>query len=659
MKKFFVLPLLLSLSIFASCEKQTDADRQAEVDRKVQEKLDAEHQAQQREDLARREGELSAREKGLAQSDTETAPAAETPEPESRSGRSRDQRNARIDEQEPTGSYNTFYTKLDQYGDWRETSDYGYVFQPRQAQQSRSWRPYTEGRWVYSDAGWTWVSEEPFGWATYHYGRWTRLRNIGWVWVPGDEWAPAWVSWRKSDDYVGWAPLPPEARFDRRTGIHNWSDNYYDIGPEQYCFVETKQFGAPRLERSLVSPDRNVTIINQTTNVTNITYSNTLVINQGPSYDELRTRSAQPIERLRLERQVNIDVNVDPRAVVRGQVIAVPAPLIARAQAVERPRVVKEKVVNVVIERGWDGTGDRQASERARAHMRAEATPPPNAPSKTFVKPVQASAETSSSAPRSTSTPAASVAPSTTPTPAASAAASSAETSAPSATPTPFRRGRPDATATATPAASASATAAPSATATAAATAAASPSASAALNVSPASPTPAPYETPRVGGKFRSIKKMMEERAAQTKDASPSPAAGASVSPALPTDRPVRRKVDRPLPTIADEKAASPSPTATPTQSASPGQMESKAQKVEPRHVVPMTSPVTSATPSPSASASASEASSPAAEATAASAPGNDKRDKKDEKRKHKHDRDAAAEGSPIVPFPTPTPADR
>jgi hypothetical protein len=75
---------------------------------------------------------------------------------------------------------------------------------PREAEGSRSWRPYTNGRWVYTDAGWTWISEEPFGWATYHYGRWARLRNIGWIWVSGDEWAPAWVSWRKSNDYVGW-----------------------------------------------------------------------------------------------------------------------------------------------------------------------------------------------------------------------------------------------------------------------------------------------------------------------------------------------------------------------------------------------------------------------------------------------------------------------
>ena len=62
-------------------------------------------------------------------------------------------------------SYETFYRKLEPYGAWRETSDYGYVWQPRVAQQSRDWRPYTDGRWTYTDAGWTWASDEPFGWA--------------------------------------------------------------------------------------------------------------------------------------------------------------------------------------------------------------------------------------------------------------------------------------------------------------------------------------------------------------------------------------------------------------------------------------------------------------------------------------------------------------
>ena len=387
MKKLFGLPVIISLAIFCSCQKQqTEEERKTEIERQVQERLAAERQDQSQQQLAQRQAELDAREKALSEKErtSESAPVVEASESPLQASRTDASGNV------ATASYSTFYRKLDPYGVWRETSSYGYVWQPREAERSRSWRPYTNGRWIYTDAGWTWISEEPFGWATYHYGRWTRLRNIGWIWVPGDEWAPAWVSWRKSNDYVGWAPLPPEARFDRRAGIHNWADNYYDIGPDQYCFVPTNQFGARRVETA-----RNVTIINQTTNVTNITYSNTTVINQGPSYDELRARSLQPIERLRLERQITANVEAEtPRSVIRGEVVQIPAPVIAAAQSAERPRNIKETVAQTVVEGGWEGIADRQAVEKARAKIKSESTPPPDAPPKTFVRPTQATAET-------------------------------------------------------------------------------------------------------------------------------------------------------------------------------------------------------------------------------------------------------------------------
>jgi hypothetical protein len=393
MKKIFALPLVIALSIFSSCQKQqTDAERQAEVDREVQRRLDAEHQAQERDQLAQREAEVNAREKALSDQESASAQNRERATPAART----DERPIRTEDQAATASYDTFYTKLEPQGVWRQTATYGYVWQPREAQESRSWRPYTNGHWVYTDAGWTWVSEEPFGWATYHYGRWTRLRNIGWVWVPGNEWAPAWVSWRKSDDYVGWAPLPPEAQFDRTSGIHNWADNYYDIGPDQYCFVPTNELGAQQVERAIVPPERNVTIVNQTINVTNITYNNTTIVNQGPNYDELRSRTRQPIPRLRLERQINFNFE-NPRPVVRGEVIQVPAPVIARAQPVERPRTVKETITETVVDHGWEAISDRQAAEKVRMKIKSEATPPPNAPPKTFVKPMEAGASASPS----------------------------------------------------------------------------------------------------------------------------------------------------------------------------------------------------------------------------------------------------------------------
>src|SRR5581483_7915201 len=378
MKKILLLPMIAALSMFSACNKpQSDAERQAEIDRQVQQKLDAEHQAQAREELARREGELNAREQALAdKKNTRTESRERTPD------RTQDRQS-----QAPTGDYGLFYSKLEPHGDWIETSDYGYVFHPREADRN-NWRPYTAGRWVYTDAGCTWVSEEPFGWATYHYGRWIRLRNIGWVWIPGDEWAPAWVSWRKSDNYVGWAPLPPEARFDRRAGIHNWADSYYDIGPENYSFVQTREFGAQRVEGAVVPVQQNVTIVNQTTNVTNITYNNMTIVNQGPSYEEIRTRTAEPMQRVKLERDVNVNINVgEPRASLRADVVVIPAPLIPRAQAVvQKPRVVKKTVTNIIVERGWEGFKDRQAADQARAKIRSEATPPPDAPPKTFVR---------------------------------------------------------------------------------------------------------------------------------------------------------------------------------------------------------------------------------------------------------------------------------
>ncbi len=166
--------------------------------------------------------------------------------------------------------------------------------------------PYTDGSWAYTDAGWTWISEEPFGAITYHYGRWTRLQDTGWVWVPDTEWAPAWVSWRRSEQYVGWAPLPPEATFKRDVGISSWSDSYYDVGPSQYTFVAGRDFGAPRLSTVILPRRQNVTIISETRNITDITYTSGGIYNGGPRYSVISRESREPVRRLRLERRDDV-----------------------------------------------------------------------------------------------------------------------------------------------------------------------------------------------------------------------------------------------------------------------------------------------------------------------------------------------------------------
>lgn len=446
MKKLSLLPIVI-LALLVSCEKPaSEADRNAQIEQEVQRRLDAERQAQDRERLAQQQTDLEARERALAEKEAATSKvAAATPRATARpiardDTPSVDRRGAR--------SYDTFYRKLDPYGAWRETPDYGFVWQPRVAQQSRNWRPYTDGRWAYTDVGWTWVSNEPFGWAAYHYGRWTRLRGVGWVWVPGEEWAPAWVSWRTSNEHIGWAPLPPEARFERRTGIKKWADSYYDIGADEYVFIPNEDIGAENLERSVLPVDRNVTIVNQTTNVTNITYSNTTIINEGPNYDELRQHSRRPFERLRLQREYDIEESQTPQATVRGNVLAIMTPFF-NARVTQRPRNLGAPIREATVERNWATDANQPDARRAREKMRSEATPPPNAPSKKFEKPVVIE---STPPPAATPAPAATAVPVAPATPTPASAVSATPAPEPSASPTPRRpRSTPTPTPEATP----------------------------------------------------------------------------------------------------------------------------------------------------------------------------------------------------------------
>jgi uncharacterized protein DUF6600 len=58
-----------------------------------------------------------------------------------------------------TVSFNLSFDALTPYGNWFSTPDYGYVCSPWNF--GPDWEPYTNGRWVWSDYGWTWVSYDP------------------------------------------------------------------------------------------------------------------------------------------------------------------------------------------------------------------------------------------------------------------------------------------------------------------------------------------------------------------------------------------------------------------------------------------------------------------------------------------------------------------
>jgi hypothetical protein len=188
-----------------------------------------------------------------------------------------------------------FYSNLSPHGHWVQRRSYGWVWLPYGIRAG--WRPYTLGRWVMTDQGWTWVSDEPFGWATYHYGRWINDSQYGWGWVPGYQWAPAWVAWRTGNGYVGWAPLPPEARFRAGIGLDLGGFNLEaSLGAGHFCFVEERSFLRSRIATYVVPQARNVTIIRNTANITNYTVVNNRVIDQGVPVQRLEQVTGQRVQ---------------------------------------------------------------------------------------------------------------------------------------------------------------------------------------------------------------------------------------------------------------------------------------------------------------------------------------------------------------------------
>ena len=105
--------------------------------------------------------------------------------------------------------------QLDDYGEWNQDPDYGYVWYPTAV--AVDWAPYRYGRWLWvTPWGWTWVDNAPWGYAPFHYGRWAYLRER-WGWVPAPPrsravYAPALVAWMGgpgTEPGVGWLPLAP------------------------------------------------------------------------------------------------------------------------------------------------------------------------------------------------------------------------------------------------------------------------------------------------------------------------------------------------------------------------------------------------------------------------------------------------------------------
>lgn len=188
-----------------------------------------------------------------------------------------------------------FYDYLAPYGTWVSYRPYGYVWIPRHV--GYRWRPYSAGRWLWTDYGWTWIPREDWGWIPFHYGRWGWDRALGWFWVPGTVWAPAWVTWRWGDLYIGWAPLPPGVEFAAGIGFRG----PYDLPVHCWIFIEGGYFQHDGLDRYALPYERNQSALKFTVRKSELAVRNRQIFNDGVDVDEVRRLTRRTVSRHEIE----------------------------------------------------------------------------------------------------------------------------------------------------------------------------------------------------------------------------------------------------------------------------------------------------------------------------------------------------------------------
>lgn len=138
-----------------------------------------------------------------------------------------------------------FDVHLDPYGYWVYIDGIR-MWRPH---VSISWRPFVHGFWRWSRRGWVWICYSPWR-ITYNYGYWHYDWRYGYVWIPGYQWHPAWVTWYYGSGYIGWRPAPPPRRYTSRIRTQNYT-RIQDHNP--YVFVSSRDFTATDLSARVIS----------------------------------------------------------------------------------------------------------------------------------------------------------------------------------------------------------------------------------------------------------------------------------------------------------------------------------------------------------------------------------------------------------------------
>jgi hypothetical protein len=196
--------------------------------------------------------------------------------------------------------YRVFYDSLKDLGEWVLIEPLGFVFRPRVAWNQ--WQPYSDGFWAPTDAyGWVWISAEPFGWATDHYGEWLYDRFQGWVWAPGLDWAPAWVTWQVAGNYVGWSPMVGHSSQVAAGG------SLAPVPAAATHYAPLSQLGATDLTSRMVGAAQVGSALSEARAVKNLDKRDGVTFNRGPSM-ELVEEARGPVTTVRVEDLVPVDL---------------------------------------------------------------------------------------------------------------------------------------------------------------------------------------------------------------------------------------------------------------------------------------------------------------------------------------------------------------
>jgi hypothetical protein len=181
---------------------------------------------------------------------------------------------------------------------------YGRCWRPTVCVYDPGWRPYCDrGRWVYTDCGWYWSSDYAWG-ATFHYGRWFQNPGYGWCWCPDTVWGPSWVTWRYSNAYCGWAPLPPFTTWQAGVGFVYRGGGVsvgfgFGLGANCFTFVPTQFFCNSHPRNFCASPAQTTQIFNNTTVINNFNVRgsghNRVVVNNGIPVQNVAAAAHEPI----------------------------------------------------------------------------------------------------------------------------------------------------------------------------------------------------------------------------------------------------------------------------------------------------------------------------------------------------------------------------